>query len=501
MTRAWLLGVLVWLLLLQVPGASAKSLAVQKAVLGAPQAGDELTIYLNLSNPFSENIVVKLRDDNDVGGVHLVTDCALATLRPGEGLAPYKILTPIAAGAFTLAPIQLKYINPETKKEDLVKSEPLSVTVGGTAAVSGSSTQFEKACEWDEPPPQGGQGQQQPQQPQEPLSQEQEQAVGQRIQNSQQAADTQALKEAMEREALQKQAQEEELRQDAAAAPEMQAARQQLAAQGYAMQNTSVAASGNGTGEVTERFAKPTGEQATLSGEFSNHSLDALSQASPEIEAQLQAALDADTRYHEFRAELNRSGFSPGPLQYALRNKTAAVRQPFKDPGNQSAAINATVLNLTQVAAISMERPKEERAWWPVVAMVLLGAFAGLLLWRLRKKPAPSAAPAQQIAEPFDPVKEARRLLAKAEKTFPDRPADAYAYASLGIRTYISHAFGPKKEITVDDAVRVMRGRPFGEEVREALHACLLVEFAKRMPDRQEFEGVVAAGRRLIEKR
>ena len=78
MTRAWLLGVLVWLLLLQVPGASAKSLAVQKAVLGAPQAGDELTIYLNLSNPFSENIVVKLRDDNDVGGVHLVTDCALA---------------------------------------------------------------------------------------------------------------------------------------------------------------------------------------------------------------------------------------------------------------------------------------------------------------------------------------------------------------------------------------------------------------------------------------
>ena len=170
---------------------AAEQLSVEKIADPATVAsGGTVKILLNISNPFDEDLIVKIRDMNSVGGTTIDTQCIQGNIpAKAKGVAEYESLQVYNPGTFALGKIEVKYTNPTTGKEEVIEGRnKVDVTVTGgdpNFLFSSSSTKME--CQFDD------QAQQQQQQQQQQQSQQQKEEEARRQQQRQQEQQQQQM--------------------------------------------------------------------------------------------------------------------------------------------------------------------------------------------------------------------------------------------------------------------------------------------------------------------
>ncbi len=500
---AWLI-----LILLLIPSVqAAPSLTVEKALDKQDvKVGDEVTVLLRFTNPFGKEVPVRIVDKNLLGGNGLDIQCLEYTLpADGETTIAYEPITPYSPGIFTLDQAEVTYTNPETGKEETVKSNSLEVEVTGSAkgaaqgvttiyqcgGMSMRSTSFSSGSSFSI---QMGQGGMTP--PSSPS-----QSPRDRLQNNQMNQNTQQLKQEIERRRQEQARLEQEFRENLAEDPEFQETHRRLLDEGYNLSGTAFNLTSNDTGSFELTYRKPTGETATMKGEMENGKLREMMVQTQEDRERILAALEGDERFQKYDREFKEQGFNPGqPVFNQFSKNKTEVTIPYRNDKGEERNITA----LYQDGAIRKvkleEGPEKEKArWWVWPLLLVLLALAFWYLYRrFDRYQEPAPAPVER-ASPMDFAREAREMLAEAEKLFEKgRAKDACEMVSRAVRFYFSQRLGIEKELTNQELLDILKGKREYGDVKHCLGSCALVEFARGKIGRTEFDELVERARGII---
>ena len=96
------------------------------------KVGEDLRIFLKLTNPFNESLRVRIKDHNSVGGSTLEIECYEAIIPAKRTFTlEYEPLAIYLPGNFTLSEAEVTYIDPISGKERVSKSNKLTIKVSG----------------------------------------------------------------------------------------------------------------------------------------------------------------------------------------------------------------------------------------------------------------------------------------------------------------------------------------------------------------------------------
>ena len=277
------LAIMGLMFLLSVSTAHAtKTLQVEKYVDKQDiKVGDDVKVLLKFRNPFGKDIPVRIVDKNVFGNNGIDVQCLEYNIpAQEETVFGYDPIKPFSPGKYTLEPAEVTYMNPETGKEETVKSNALEIEVKGQAqqgqaqgittiyrcnGVSMQSTSYSSSGSSFSIQI-GSSGMQQFQMPhQTPQTSPQS-----RVQNNQLNQNTNALKKEMERQLEEQRRMREEFQQNLAQNPEFQKRHQELLKRGYELKNASLNPMTNNTGIFELSYQKPNGETAIMKGEMRN---------------------------------------------------------------------------------------------------------------------------------------------------------------------------------------------------------------------------------------
>ncbi len=348
-------------------------LAVEKMVQPVSVvSGGTVKILLNMTNPFGTEIVVKVRDSNSIGGSTVDTVCQMATLSSGSGIAEYMDLQAVMPGNYTLGVIEIKYVDPVTGEEVLVKStkDVVVEVTGGSGNVVSSSVQTIENCQFDdeesqEQEQQCSQEEQEEQslmdklkemmqeqqeseeQPQEPSPQEQsqtEQKLSSARQNS--AQDMNSVKQGLkdQAEAMQQQL-EDELDSELSEDKDFQEMQKDLEEKGYALDSKDVPPLKGNETNFTYDYKNDAGEKASISGNMKDGEVSDLKKLSPEDERQLGSDLENDDEFQKIKEQLEEQGYEMEKTEFDgldSDNKTDFTSS-FKKPDGKTANVTGSI--------------------------------------------------------------------------------------------------------------------------------------------------------------
>ena len=491
--------------------AVAAALAMLAAVPLAPAIAQEITLsaeqseyYFLVNDPVRLQVMVNNTHavnvqgtivsvlERNSGGVQLSSSNSNnVSIAPGESSIDID-LGAHAAPATMSVDLLLSYIEDGAKIVDL---DPLTVHVVA-----------ENAEEQNVPNPTSATSQEaQDAQPQQQQS-SQSQNAQQRLQNSQLAQDSSALREEIREQIRQDAAEQEGLLRDALESEEFAELHEELASQGYSMSSQSASASGESSGSFEFMYENAEGEWASIDGELEDGEVT-------QIEARTQAELDealealrADAGFQELAAQLEGEGYE----EYAAdvtRTEEGAMEASvtFAPPSNSTAPearITALVTNST-VSDVRLERESasEETPWALLAAVSAAAAVVAYAAYRLlRRRAIVPEPPEQSPPARRDYALEAERLLEEAVRAHADgRRKLAYGMVGQALRLSLAHTTGLDREASNTEILRHLRER--GDEVpgiAECLGLTGLVSFARHSPGEDDFEGVMAVARRTV---
>ncbi len=350
-------------------------LAIEKIVQPVSVAsGGTVKILLNITNPFGTEIVVKVRDSNSVGGSTVDTVCQMATLSSGSGIAEYMDIQAVMPGNYTLGTIEMKYADPVTGEDVVVKStQDIVVEVtGGSGNVVSSSVQTIENCQFDdeesqeqEQCSQESQEEQEEQslmdklkemmqeqqesreQQQEPSPQEQsqtEQKLSSARQNS--AQDMNSVKQGLQEqaEAMQEQL-EDELHSELSENKDFQEMQKDLEEKGYALDSKDVPPLKGNETNFTYDYKNDAGEKASISGNMKDGEVSDLKKMSSEDERQLGSDLENDEEFQNIKEQLESQGYEMDNTEFDgldSDNKTD-FRSSFSKPDGKTANVTGQI--------------------------------------------------------------------------------------------------------------------------------------------------------------
>lgn len=126
--------VLLVFFLLTNTAYSAESLIVEKVVNTTNLTiGDNISIWLNFVNPFEKEIKIKIVDKNIVGGNGIEVKCMEYVLT-GKNTSTfyYPSIQVFVSGNYTLDSAEVRYVNPKTGRDEVVKSNQVNISVYGS---------------------------------------------------------------------------------------------------------------------------------------------------------------------------------------------------------------------------------------------------------------------------------------------------------------------------------------------------------------------------------
>ena len=346
-------------------------LAVEKMVQPVSVvSGGTVKILLNMTNPFGTEIVVKVRDSNSVGGNTVDTVCQMATLSSGSGIAEYMDIQAVMPGNYTLGVIEMKYADPVTGEEVVVKStQDIVVEVTGSSNIISSSSQTIENCQFDDEESQEQEQcsqesqeeqslmdklkemmqeqQESREQQQEPSPQEQsqtEQKLSSARQNS--AQDMNSVKQGLQEqaEAMQEQL-ENELDSELSENKDFQEMQKDLEEKGYKQDSKDVPPLKGNETNFTYDYKNDAGEKASISGNMKDGDVSDLKKMSPEDEKQLGADLENDEEFQEIKEQLESQGYEMDNTEFDgldSDNKTEFTSS-FKKPDGKTANVTGQI--------------------------------------------------------------------------------------------------------------------------------------------------------------
>lgn len=329
----------------------------------------------------------------------------------------------------------------------------------------------------------------------------------QALTNGQQAQDTNALKEQLQREAEKAQQDKASFEESLNRDPLLASVNESLAADGFTRQSLSSNPTSGNSGSFSMEYRNAAGESVSVGGSMENGNVPSVKEQS-KAPVNVTAPLASNATYQAMAQQLRDKGYQRNSTALELSASGATANLTFRDPQGKQAFINATTGN-GNVTQISLETEKETPFdYLPVLAGIVIGAIALVAAWvlyrKLRNRPLPARPPAASedlFEEPFDHRRAARDLLIRAEAAFrEERQADACGLAGQALRLFLSCENGVRRELTNAELLALLqsKGHDTGN-VPEILSRCADVEFARGRVDGEEFAALAADIRAKIE--
>jgi len=469
------------LLILASPTVSAQKITVEKILQNEEvRVGGRASIALNISNPYSQPLTVRIKDRNVIGNNGLDIQCLEVSIPPGGGVVQYGDIIPFAKGEFALDAAEVTYQDPNTGKEERVKSNKLIVKVleskGKTQgkqqgittiyrcgnvnmqstsySSTGSSSSIQISI--------GGSGMSFSQQLNNFFQQMKPKSLKERLQEMQQsmAQDTQALKQQMERELKRRKEMENALRNVIQRNQKFQEMERELIEKGYNLTKSEVRAISNNSGEFEYVYSRGN-KTATISGRVEKGNITELTQWGEEQKRQLLQALQKNPRFQELEQNLRQEGYKPFKvdINYPERNRSKFNIQYIKN-GNHQANITGVInLNGTvEEIKLNKGKVKESFPWWIIAVVILLLALAGYFI--MKKKMVKKGEDVVEIAFPspkIDYREMAKRMIEEAKKLFEEEEREkAYAKVSEAIRYYFKHELKHPEDMTDYELIKLL---------------------------------------------
>lgn len=445
--RLKILFLCLCLLILISGTASAKQLSVKKIIQNVDiKTGDSVTISLEIENPFNRSVPVTIKDNNVLGSNGLEIQCYEYTLQDIT-LVTVTYDFPVqafSAGDFILDPATITYTNPDTGKQESIKSEVLGISIkkGPTSGelegitriyncngVSMRSTSYSSGGSTSIPIS-GGQA--------NPHD------------NVQQAAqDMQNIKAEMTRQQQKYQKMQNELMNRIEDNGEFRSLKEELEKQGYTQQETDIQPESNDSGKFEYRFKKES-ESANISGKLNAGKMESIN------------------------------------------------KQRFNDSQGRNASITGNVTNAGEINNISLNEKQEPLPYWMLI--FLLVPLIGIYLYSKYRNKAKAALEAVRQVH-TGPKEEALARLEKAVEIFNNgMQKEAYAEASNAVRMYLRGILGIN-ELTSDEILKrieSIKDETYIGEARQFFMLCDLVKFAKYEPNNADFVRAVECAKRII---
>jgi len=499
--------VCICVILLVSSAASAKQLTVKKIIQNPDiKTGDSVTIALEFDNPFNKQLPVVIQDSNILGSNGLDIQCYEYTL-PDKTRSSVSYDFPIqafSAGNFTLDPATITYTNPDSGKQESVKSEPLKISIKqgssnsqqqgitkiyncngvsmqSTSISSSSSTSISISS---------GAGQinqaNMPPQQQSPDN----------IQQSSQ--DMQNLKNEMEKQQEQHQKMQDELRGRIENNSDFKRMSEELKNLGYVPAGNDIKPESNDTGDFSYSYTKNS-ENASISGRMNAGKMESIVRKSPEDIQKIEQYIESNETFIQMQKKLLDKGFNLSDKKIELKDNFSSFKYTYSDPDGKNASIRGNVTYAGKIKDISLIEEPEPVPYWLLI--LLLAPLLGIYLYRKFKNNGKSLhLEAKKIVQ-ADPNVEALSKLEKAIQMFNSgNRKEAYTEASSAVRIYFK-LDSDNNELTSDEIIRYLnknKDEAYVEDVRQCFMICDLVKFAKYEPNVPDFNKVVEYARKII---
>ncbi|MEA3229539.1 MAG: hypothetical protein U9P44_01365 [archaeon] len=287
---------------------------------------------------------------------------------------------------------------------------------------------------------------------------------------------------------------------------EFNEARRDLEKQGYEMKETSFdGLDKNNKTEFRSNFKSADGKSANVTGSVEDGVVSDVGHISDDDISDIREALENSEEYDKVKEMLESKNMSlPAALEVEpIKNNMTTVRQ-----GNVTAKVLVSG-NETKVLSVDFDdgRTLFDKLKFPFAVLVLLVLVVSYYLYLKRN----TGDACGDVISSFhrkrkvNPRRAALAMLTRSEKLFEEgKMKEAYTGVSKAVRFYFRHVLGleDKGEFTSADAVRLLRDSEYKDisVAKECFSICDLVKFAKYKPNRNDFEKVLALGRKIVGK-
>lgn len=327
----------------------------------------------------------------------------------------------------------------------------------------------------------------------------------QATQNNQLYQDTSALKEQMQKQVQQQQQVQQQFQQQIANNQDFQKANQELSNLGYSLTSISTSPSSNYTGTFTASYDKQNGDKASIQGEMNNGTMQSLQTDTAEDRQKMRDLLSQNKDFQKYLKQLQDDGFKEIGSTFLRENNSTALQIQYQNSQNETGQINARFVN-GSVESVELVRDQDqERNLYPLYLIGVLVAF--VLAYLVYKKYSGKKEQKTLVGENtslreenFDFREEAGKLVEKAISLYEEKQfKDAYGTAAQALRLHLSYKSGLKKEATNFELINYLKSKGVEyEKFDRCLQLSSLVEFAKHVPDDDEFEEMIKTIKNII---
>jgi len=324
----------------------------------------------------------------------------------------------------------------------------------------------------------------------------------QRLQNSQLPQDSTTLKKEIQQQLQEKNSIKQEFEKQLVSNEDFQKSHQQLLQQGYNATSANLNPDSTSTGDFEVTYENQQGKWAKINGIMVNGTLTDLQKQTQEQQDNLLTKLREDPTFQEYEQQLVSEEFVEQNLEFVHDKNMTSILLKYQNKEFLTATINAEFKN-DELIKVHLEKPPQDYSYlYPYLMLIPVGIFSYILYRKMKiknKVPIKSVIP-KNIPKKFDYVLASNNLIQKAKENFEEKQyKEAYGKVNQAIRLYLSYELKLNKEITNEDILLHLINTKYPViDIENCFKLSSLVEFAKHVPNENEFNKMITLAENLI---
>jgi len=324
----------------------------------------------------------------------------------------------------------------------------------------------------------------------------------QRLQNSQLPQDSTTLKKEIQQQLQEENSLKQEFEKQLVSNEDFQKSHQQLLQQGYNATSANLNPDSTSTGDFEVTYENQQGKWAKINGSMINGTLTDLQKQTQEQQDNLLTKLREDPTFQEYERQLVSEEFVEQNLEFIVDENMTSILLEYQNKEFQTATINAEFDN-DELIKVHLEKPPQDYSFlYPYLMLIPVGIFSYILYRKMKiknKVPIKSVIP-KNIPKKFDHVLASNNLIQKAKENFEEKQyKEAYGKVNQAIRLYLSYELKLNKEITNEDILSHLINTKYPVvDIENCFKLSSLVEFAKHVPNENEFNKMITLAENLI---
>ena len=491
---------------LLLTGIYAETLTVEKKVGNKEiSIGDDIELFLEITNPFQQDVKIELKDKNVIANNGLDIQCYELTLPASQvSKVGYEPIKAFKKGSYKLEKAELKFTNPETGKEENTKSNRLKIDIkdstnnmstqqhgittiyqcGGTSMKSTSYSSSSGNFQFN-----FNQGSNQQQKQNTPSVQQSNQ-------------DMQTLKNQLQEQMKNQEQMKEDFKNNLENNGKFQELEKQLKEKGYESSSKNTNHESEETGSFNYEYQNSNGERATISGEMKDGNITQMEKWDQEDQQRLQETLENSKEFQKMENKINQTYQQTNKTFNQPSQNTSTFNYTYQNEQGEKKSITGEITKTGNITSIKLEGGNKKKMLWyftPLIIVLMVVTYFIYKRYFKKKEIIPVTAEVKDH-KPIDYVKESLKILKKAEKEFKNgRKKYAYILAAKSLKFYFKYKLESEKDgMTTSEIIRKTRGTRISDDIKVCLGLCDMVKFAKYKSNKKDFNRVVKLGEKII---